>query len=619
MAVRTASGTTRYTYDAVTGRLASVDDTLAGRTAWTYDLVGRVATVSHPDGAITTYTRDGRGRITRERVARGASVLRDVTYTRDPAGNITRAAEASGRAVDYTYDAGGRIAREVRAGGADDASTDYAYDADGALTRMGARTLAVSQTRLTSDGATAYTWDAAGRMASRTSGARVETFRYDAHGRVVEVTRTGATPARVELAYDHEGLLTRIAADGVGRNLLWDHAGVVAQLVEERDDMGALLARYVQAGGPVAMAVGAGAGSARAIHRDATGSVRVVTDATGAVRESLAYDAWGSATAGASAETRVRHRGEYYVPELGLTYLRARLYDPAIGRFLTPDPIEGTQEAPLSFNPYQFAGNNPVTYGDLTGGFSMASVSVSVAIVSTLASIAIPMIPGAMDVVFGPLLPEVGGFRLNGANAGVSWSQGIADFGIGIDLAFAPGHTVFVVSAVFGLALRSGSSAGLKFSWSGGPSLNADMTTDTAGFLLSFSGSWARRFVDWIRNSSRVRGRNARWTAAVTYLEYAAAFSIKLGEANAHGTANFESTVRISLGFESFGAPSAGDGGGSVGPFVKKTVLKRLNSGAWPTNKFGGSVGFQLQVPVFAMHWYDGVLNDDYWPLDDIF
>ena len=69
----------------------------------------------------------------------------------------------------------------------------------------------------------------------------------------------------------------------------------------------------------------------------------------------------------ASDTNPFRYCGEYYDAETGTYYLRARNYDPAIGRFLEEDAYTGQATDPLSLNLYTYCNNNPVNCFDPTG------------------------------------------------------------------------------------------------------------------------------------------------------------------------------------------------------------------------------------------------------------
>jgi len=67
-----------------------------------------------------------------------------------------------------------------------------------------------------------------------------------------------------------------------------------------------------------------------------------VTDATGAVTATYAYDVFGTIKSSTgSGSTDFRFAGQQDDPALGYQYLRARYYDPAIGRFIGKDPVGG--------------------------------------------------------------------------------------------------------------------------------------------------------------------------------------------------------------------------------------------------------------------------------------
>jgi uncharacterized protein RhaS with RHS repeats len=50
-----------------------------------------------------------------------------------------------------------------------------------------------------------------------------------------------------------------------------------------------------------------------------------------------------------------------------LYYLQARYYDPETARFLSRDPVIGTEDLPLTQNPYIYAVDNPVMMTDPDG------------------------------------------------------------------------------------------------------------------------------------------------------------------------------------------------------------------------------------------------------------
>jgi RHS repeat-associated protein len=58
-------------------------------------------------------------------------------------------------------------------------------------------------------------------------------------------------------------------------------------------------------------------------------------------------------------------------PETGLVYLRARWYNPSLGRFITIDGFEGIHENPLTLNKYLGFSDNPLNFFDPTGAISI--------------------------------------------------------------------------------------------------------------------------------------------------------------------------------------------------------------------------------------------------------
>ncbi len=106
------------------------------------------------------------------------------------------------------------------------------------------------------------------------------------------------------------------------------------------------------------------------LHRDGLNTVRLVTTGAGGFEEFSTYTPYGkrSQTAAAAATTREMkgYIGEREDPEVGLVYLNARYYDPAIGRFVSPDWWDPTKPG-VGTNRYAYSGNDPINGSDPTG------------------------------------------------------------------------------------------------------------------------------------------------------------------------------------------------------------------------------------------------------------
>jgi RHS repeat-associated protein len=61
------------------------------------------------------------------------------------------------------------------------------------------------------------------------------------------------------------------------------------------------------------------------------------------------------------------YRGEQYDTDLGLYYLRARYYNPATGRFMSRDPLDGNAFDPKTLHKYLYVGGDPVNWIDPSG------------------------------------------------------------------------------------------------------------------------------------------------------------------------------------------------------------------------------------------------------------
>ncbi len=108
------------------------------------------------------------------------------------------------------------------------------------------------------------------------------------------------------------------------------------------------------------------------------GDVEYLQDSTGNILNSYTYDLWGKPIErNEQVSNPFLYSGEYWDYSTDLQYLRARWYDPGVGRFINEDTYEGQIDNPLSLNLYTYAHNNPLIYNDPTG-YAINSVQLDI-------------------------------------------------------------------------------------------------------------------------------------------------------------------------------------------------------------------------------------------------
>ncbi len=101
---------------------------------------------------------------------------------------------------------------------------------------------------------------------------------------------------------------------------------------------------------------------------DHLGSLITVRDSLWASKFHCTYDAWGKPSVTKNTIGMIRgYTGHEMLPEYGLINTNGRLYDPQIGRFLSPDNYVQLPDLSQSFNRYSYCLNNPLKYTDPDG------------------------------------------------------------------------------------------------------------------------------------------------------------------------------------------------------------------------------------------------------------
>ncbi len=115
----------------------------------------------------------------------------------------------------------------------------------------------------------------------------------------------------------------------------------------------------------------------RYIHQDHLGSWNAITDEYGNLIQELSFDAWGNrrnpqtwraySTTPPEALCDRGFTGHEHLYDFNLINMNGRVYDPVIGRMLSPDNFVQSPGFSQSLNRYSYCLNNPLKYIDPSG------------------------------------------------------------------------------------------------------------------------------------------------------------------------------------------------------------------------------------------------------------
>lgn len=139
---------------------------------------------------------------------------------------------------------------------------------------------------------------------------------------------------------------------------------VGANVIQEVDNSGNVLARYAQGSGIDAPLSEFRAGATSYYHQDGLNSVTSLSSPAGTLANTYVYDSFGKPTALTGALTNpFQYTGRQSDQETDVYYYRARYYDQSSGRFISEDP----SAFGAGNNFYRYVNNSPIRYADPLG------------------------------------------------------------------------------------------------------------------------------------------------------------------------------------------------------------------------------------------------------------
>ncbi|RLA13394.1 MAG: hypothetical protein DRQ59_05405, partial [Gammaproteobacteria bacterium] len=353
--------TTERIYNPVNGHLkeikTSADGTMLQHLNYTYDHASNVSEVWRQDRLHSLeysegFTYDAHQRLKMAKITVG-SVTDQRDWDYDLTGNI-----------EYVDNAQFGLNAQKQLTSTPDQAGPFVYDANGNLENNG---LAANDPNYRE-----YEYTTFNKPDMLSKGNAEAQFTYGAaRARINKVLFNNATVVKTT-AYFGAYQRIKTASDGLYEHKYHISAG------------GALVAVYSKKSTDAAGLVPDGLPSTNYLHKDALGSVVMITDDKGVEVQTMAFTPFGKrrdiqAIASFSnyysllmptftpVVTERGYTGQEHIDELDLIHMNGRVYDPALMRFLSPDPIVQAPTSTQNYNRYSYVVNNPLKYTDPSG------------------------------------------------------------------------------------------------------------------------------------------------------------------------------------------------------------------------------------------------------------
>ncbi len=427
-----------------------------------YEPSGKIGAIDYwQNGVYTHYTYDqASGRLLDLVTTEGTTTIQEKSYVYSQAGDIEQITDSKlGVTHTYTYDKLHRLTGET----SDAAVSEYAaatieplYPQTGETQSGGVKYPIHAAKSAASNGITKdYRYDRNGNMTvgwdfSDPLNPVERTFSYDADNMPVEIVHE--TKGTTQYYYDGAGRRVKKVAPGGTTYYIGDH-------YEVKDSVAT---KFVFAGNiRLAMIDNTGI---YYYHKDHLGSTAAMTKAsTSAIQPFSEADYLpfgGERTSDTHTLTNYAFTDQERDPESGLYNYNARLYDPVIGQFITPDSIVLDLFDPQTLNRYSYCRNNPLIYVDPSGhDFGLVSGMVIGAIIGGVTSAATDG-----DVLEGMLTGAISGAIFWGAGEIIEiaevtqkFAQAVIHFGAGVT---SGGINAGITGGDVGLGMVTGGISG---------------------------------------------------------------------------------------------------------------------------------------------------------------
>jgi RHS repeat-associated protein len=357
--------TIRLFYDAL-DRLDYYTDYYGNTVDYGYDNNGNVTTITYPSNKTVTYAYDNNNRMTTV-TDWNNRILATYSYLTDD--RLDSVVFHNGTRTVYGYDAAGRMTSLVNKRSNQTIVSSYQFTLDkignhetetvnepalaAAVASLTPRSVPYGASpfnRLSSADNNTFGYDNTGNQTQRGN----ESLSFDAYNRLVSATNA-------QYDYDGSGNRRSRTLNGTTTRYVLDILGM-SQILIETDATNTPQYFYVYGASGLICRLKPD-NTTHFYHYDFRGSTTAMTDAAQNISHQYSYDPFGKILAATEADANPFR----YVGQHGVVYetpnryfMRARFYDPSVGRFLSEDPV-------WDKNLYAYANNNPITEYDPDG------------------------------------------------------------------------------------------------------------------------------------------------------------------------------------------------------------------------------------------------------------